>query len=128
MFVRKMKKRVLTFIIINLLIAIIGMLTFLSIRMKIIEYVPDCYFLDNYNFICPSCGGTRLIISLFNLEIKQAFLYNPLIFLLFIYLIIIDIVYFISLFLKRKIQVFRAGHIVMWGIIIVVFTIIRNLF
>lgn len=40
----------------------------------------DCIFLKYFNIICPGCGMTRAVRSLLRLDIKEAFMYHPMVF------------------------------------------------
>jgi len=59
-----------------------------------IEYnltIP-CLFYKISGFYCPGCGVTRMLFSIINLDLYQAFRYNPLIFTMlpFVIIYIID--------------------------------------
>lgn len=122
-----MKKETRTFIIIQILVIFIIAISYLSIRMNWISNLPDCTLRNKYNVICPSCGVTRMGVSLYHLNIKEAFLYNPIFFLILIYTTILYIAYIVRFILKTEIKIFRWWHIIIWGVIILLFTIIRNI-
>lgn len=122
-----MKKETRTFIIIQILVIFIFVISYLSIRLNWIRNLPECTMKSNYNLICPSCGVTRMGVSLYHFKIKEAFLYNPIFFLILIYTTILYITYIISFFLKKEIKIFRWWHIIIWAIMIIIFTIIRNI-
>lgn len=76
---------------------------------------------------CPGCGITRMFISLFKLNIYQAFRYNPLVFIL----LIMCALYFLADFLKFKIS---KAHIklpksiyIILLITVILFGILRNI-
>ncbi|TYB31648.1 MAG: DUF2752 domain-containing protein [Candidatus Mcinerneyibacterium aminivorans] len=50
-----------------------------------------CMFKEITNIPCPTCGGTRLYYNLLDLNLLKAFFYNPLIFLILIFLVIYSI-------------------------------------
>ena len=58
-------------------------------------YIP-CIFHKITHMYCPGCGLTRMIISIFKLDIYQAFRYNPLLFIKSIYNIKKNMVYTIN--------------------------------
>lgn len=122
-----MKKETRTFIIIQILVIFIFVISYLSIRLNWIRILPECTLKNKYNVICPSCGATRMGVSLYHFRIKEAFLYNPIFFLILIYTTILYITYVISFFLKKEIKIFRWWHIIIWAIMIIIFTIIRNI-
>jgi hypothetical protein len=45
------------------------------------EFFPPCLFHKLTGFKCPGCGTQRAIHSILHLEIKQAFRYNPALFI-----------------------------------------------
>jgi len=70
-------KKTRTFIIIQILVILIVLLSYFSIRLNWIRNLPECILKNKYNIICPSCGVTRMGVSLYHFNIKEAFLYNP---------------------------------------------------
>lgn len=66
-----------------------------------------CYFKENFNLLCPSCGATRATISIFKGDIMQAAKYNLIytlaVFPIIMFMIIEDIiVIFLRLIKKTK--------------------------
>ncbi len=49
-------------------------------RLHAIPAIP-CPFKEMTGYPCPTCGSTRLVLSLFHVNLKQAFLWNPGLFL-----------------------------------------------
>ena len=88
-----MKNKYSKLIVLQISILLIVLLIGLFIKLGFTKYLPQCYWLTNYNFYCPSCGSTRCIISLFNFNLIEAFRNNPFLFILIIYLIIINLLY-----------------------------------
>lgn len=124
---RKMKKETKTFIIIQILAILIFILSCLSIRLNWIRFLPECAMRNKFDLYCPSCGVTRMGVSLYKFNIKEAFLYNPVFFCILIYITIMYIAYVLSFFLKRNMKIFKWWHVIVWGVIIIIFTIIRNI-
>ena len=64
-----------------------------------------CPFKEMTGYPCPTCGSTRLVLSLFHLKIENAFFWNPGLFLLGI----VAVIWFghgvISQFMKKKISI-----------------------
>mgnify|MGYP002621658255 CR=1 FL=1 len=52
-------------------------------------FFPKCTFKLLTGYSCPGCGGQRALHSLLNGNFKDAFFYNPLLFLLIPYLILL---------------------------------------
>lgn len=72
------------------------------VKTKLIHFIPNCYWQENYGIICPSCGSTRCIINLVNGNLKLAFFYNPFLFILIIYLLLLDLLYIINTIWNKK--------------------------
>jgi len=88
-----------------------------------------CYFYSHFGILCPSCGGTRLVIDLFTGNIKGAFLIHPVFFVTLVYLFIFNIVFIINSFKKNKICKWmypRITYLVIFLIALILFTILRN--
>lgn len=91
---------------------------YLMEKNNIVIYCP---ILKITGFYCPGCGITRMFISLLSGNIYQAFRYNPLVFILFIFIPIYFIVEkYINKNTKKKI---------LYGllVIVLVYTIARNI-
>lgn len=54
-----------------------------------INLFPKCAFKTLTGYSCPGCGGQRALHSLLNGEIKQAFFYNPILFVAVPYLFLL---------------------------------------
>lgn len=113
-----------------LLISIFSFLVVLIYLMNIYDIKLMCIFKEITGFYCPGCGTTRLLKSLFKLEIKQAFMYNPIVFILmpFIGIYFIDRIR-ISLFNKISFIPLKINK-VFWNIallITIIFGILRNI-
>ena len=105
---------------------IIGFIIFLlgCISLYIVFFtINPCLFYELTGFYCPSCGVTRMFKSLVNLEIYQAFRYNPLVFIL----LIITFIYIIFCFIKKKIIIIEDKYLILLVIIIIAFWILRNI-
>lgn len=92
-------------------------------------YTP-CIFHKLTGFYCPSCGITRCLISIINLDFYQAFRYNQLLFILFPFIASYTVyVFYIWLFNKedkisKKIPKYIWYSLV---IILILFGMIRNI-
>lgn len=113
----------------NLKYAIMAISVFLIyyILNKKFGFSIPCIFYKITGLYCPGCGITRLLFSLINLDIYQAFCYNPLVFILIIigiiYLIIKGFIYFK---LKKEIKIPNNIYIILIAISIV-YGILRNI-
>ena len=116
-------------ILMQMLIIIIILMLLIIAKSSFVQYIPNCYINKNFGLLCPSCGGTRCIINIFNGNIKEAFFYHPIFFITFIYLAAVDIIYIINIFKKNKIFLWiypKPYYAIIWAVILVVYTIIRN--
>lgn len=97
----------------------------------LVIYTPfsmRCYFYELFHLKCPSCGITRMIISIIHFDFKQAFGYNPFIFVSFPY-VICEIIYFIYLNESKK-KMNRINKILLfiWLGLFMLFGIFRNIY
>ncbi|MCI5732615.1 MAG: DUF2752 domain-containing protein, partial [Tenericutes bacterium] len=79
------------------------------------------------NIICAGCGVTRMVKSIFRLEIYNAFLYNPLFFILFSIIILYLLYVLICTILRKKYYVPSIKLLYPLAAIIVIFMILRNI-
>jgi len=89
---------------------------------KYFHFSIPCLFHEITGFYCPGCGITRMLFSLFRLEIYQAFRYNPLVFILFFSYIFYKI---LQLF-DNKI-IIKEKYIMILLVIVIVYGILRNM-
>lgn len=86
-----------------------------------------CIFNKITNLYCPGCGITRMFVSIFHLEIYQAFRFNPLLFIL----LILSILYFIFNWIGNKVfnrQIIINDKIYIGLLVVViVYWILRNI-
>lgn len=71
-------------------------------KTSIIQYVPPCNFKVCFGIICPTCGATRCVSNILDLDFKEAFVYHPTIFILTIYLCLLDLLYIINTLFDKK--------------------------
>ena len=126
-----MNKKYLKLIITELLVIILVMVIFFIVKSNYIYNIsPLCFFKENFDIYCPSCGGTRCIINLINGNILDAFLYNPFIFIIVIYLFLLNIIYILNTIFNKKILKFlypKSYFIILFIFTWIVFTIYRNI-
>lgn len=121
----KKQQKIFIGIQIFIFLSIIGL--YIILNTNIIRFIPGCIFYKKFGLLCPACGGTRFMISLLDLNFVQAFYTHPVFFLLLMYLVILDISYAINIIFNKKIYLFRWWHIVFWGMLLLIFTIFRNI-
>lgn len=64
-------------------IIIISSFSLITILLNI--NMPACYIKKFAGIDCPTCGGTRMVLSLLKFQPINAFFYNPFLFLVLIY-------------------------------------------
>lgn len=69
-----MKNKIKIYTCIRVIIYIVAIICFLLIAAE--KITTHCYWNDNYNFKCPTCGMTRATICLSNFNIREAIKYN----------------------------------------------------
>ena len=118
-----MKKRIL-----NVLIGCILLLLLLLITIKMIDILHfNCIYKKLFNIYCAGCGTTRMIKCILNLEFKEAFMYNPFVFILLI-LFLIYLIYFIVLYIKTGKKAFLNYKIlIVLAITLLIYMLLRNI-
>ena len=92
-------------------------------------YIP-CVFHKLTGLYCPGCGLTRMLYSIIKLDFYAAFRYNPLLFILFPFGLVLFINYVISL-LKNKQPLYLKVPDYIWYILIIlliIYGIVRNIY
>lgn len=89
---------------------------------KYIGFEIKCFIHALTGYYCPGCGITRMFFSIIELDLYQAFRYNPLIFIL----LILSIIYLIINKFIKKI-VIKKNFLIILLIIIILFGILRNI-
>lgn len=89
-----------------------------------------CLFRLIFGIVCPFCGGTRMIDSIIHLDFATAFLFNPLMFLIFIFILIFLIWFTVDIFGKNPKRLHFPDHPtkIIFGIMIlfIIYTVMRN--
>ena len=122
-----MKKQYKRLIIIEIAIILSILLTYLIVKTNIIGSFPKCIFYEKFGIFCPSCGGTRFVVNLFKFKFCNAFLIQPIFFITAIYLGILNITYIINVLFNKKINIFRVWHVIIWLVLLLIYTVIINI-
>ena len=113
----------------KILLTFLVCIIYLFFMMKKHFLIP-CIFHEITGLHCPGCGITRMIISILQLNLYQAFRYNMLIFVLFPFFLVLLFDYGISYFIKKE-PLYKKVSRIVWYIVIfllIVFGILRNIF
>lgn len=114
-------------IVIGLLVGIL-ILFFLNNSSESSWFIT-CPFKMMTGYDCPGCGSQRALCHLLHLHFMQAFLLNPLLFLVAIYTsigLILNLKFFKNRFPQFKVNMFGTKVLMMALILILVFFILRN--
>ncbi len=127
---KKEQNKILKVISVQLMLVLGIILAYLFVRSEYVNIIPECRIYQEFGILCPSCGGTRAVISMTNGNIFDALRYNLIISIGIIYLIIVDIVYIINLkYRNKKIEklILNPYYTILFVVILVVYTVIRNI-
>ena len=86
-----------------------------------------CMYQELFHIACFGCGFTRMVSSLLQFDIYQAFRYNPLCFILIIIGIVFGIINIIYYILKGKLIRIPKIVIIILIIVIIIYMILRNI-
>lgn len=120
------KIRAVQYIVFILSVLIFGIFIYNIEKVDIIDLSCPFYTLTGLN--CPACGATRMVGSILNLDIYQAFRWNPLIFVSIPYYVYVAIALGITYTNTGKISnIHVANSLSVYVIIIFAFAVIRNI-
>lgn len=95
------------------------------------HYMPRCPFYSLTGCLCPGCGSQRALHALLHFDIPTAFAFNPLMVISLPYLSLgVALTFFdrnIAWVRWLRINIFGIYAIWAWGIILVLYWILRNL-
>ncbi len=74
-----------------------------------------------------ACYGTTFAIEMAKFNFVEAFKIHPIFFISVIYLVLLDITYIVNVILKKNINIFKWWHVIIWIILSVIYTILRNI-
>lgn len=103
----------------------------LLINSKFINLIAGCAYNKLTGLLCPTCGGTRCVCSILDGRFYDAMRYNILVFVIIVYFLIVNLIYIINTIFNKKILIIlypKWWHSILIGIIIILFTIFRNIF
>ncbi len=111
---KKMDSRLANFLVANLLLLCVTIITVLLSKTMAFLTNETCTFKQKTGIICPFCGGTRCAVNIMHFNIVEAFKYHPSTTITFIYIIIIDLVYLVDLIKGKECKriVYRVDLIV----------------
>lgn len=111
-------------------LAIVIFAVILVNTVNITQYTIGCWFYQATGLQCPSCGGTRCIINIFQGNFKEAFFLHPIYFITVVYLLIVNIIYIINIDRKEKIAKWiypKPWYAIVLAVILIVYGFLRNI-
>ena len=124
-----MKKRLIKVIIRDVLLLLI-LIGYYFLNKKTEFYIP-CIFHEITGYKCPGCGITHLVFALLKLNIHEAFISNPLVFIympfIIFYFVYLDYLYIYD----KKDKILNKIPNYIWIILIIItliYGIIRNVY
>ncbi len=105
-------------------------LILLIILMNNFDIKLICIFNLFTGFLCPGCGTTRMLKSLFRSKIKEAFMFNPLVFCLLPFIGIYFFDRILVLLFNKKSFISKKVSKFFWNTVLVltiIFGILRNI-
>ena len=124
-----LNKKYSKLIIIQFSIIALLVMIFIFVNSPFRNFVPNCYWKENYNITCPSCGATRCVTNFINSNFKVAFFYNPFLFILIVYLFLLDLLYIINTISGKKYLKFfypKWWYVIIYFSLWAIYTIIIN--
>lgn len=122
-----MKKEYKKLILVQMIIVMFFAICFVFLRSEYISLVPKCIFKENFEILCPACHGTSFAIEMARFNFIQAFKVHPIFFISLIYLVLLDITYIINVIFKKNINIFKWWYLIIWIILLIIYTILRNI-
>ena len=116
-------------LLIQLLILLVLAFIFVFVNSSLINFIPPCFWQENYGLSCPSCGSTRCVINLINCNFHDAFFYNPFLFILIVYLFLLDLLYIINTISNKKYLKFfypKWWYVIIYFSLWAIYTIVIN--
>ena len=123
-----MKKRIIRVVLISLLLATI-LIGYYFINDHFHAGIP-CVIYSTTGYYCPGCGVTRMLFALLRLDIKEAFMYNQLVFILLPFMIMYYLHFMYSYIIGKKTDLLNRLPKGIWVLLVVSvfsFGIMRNL-
>mgnify|MGYP004608959165 FL=1 len=121
---RKRKKKIIIIEIIVFLIICC------FVNSKYINLIPKCWVYENTGLYCFACGGTRCVQNMIKGNLIKAFYENSMIFIMIIYLAILNIIYLYNMGKEEKKLTYlypKWWQVIIFVIIWIIYTIIKNI-
>lgn len=123
------KKKKLLWIQMGIVLSI--SIIYLCMQLVDLRKLPNCMIKEKTGLLCPTCGGTRCVKNFLEGNMIASFSYHPIFFLTIIFLLIWNILYIVSTIRSKNMkQRFypKWYWFLIWGILLMAYTIGRNIF
>ncbi len=124
------KNKIKNMLWLELGILFLVLIIFIIIQFDIIKFIPTCPIHRIFGILCPSCQGTRCVLSFIAGDFAASFTYHPVFFTTIVYLMTVNIIFIVNAFRKKEILTFLYPKTKFWIIFIIIlgiFTIVRNI-
>lgn len=116
------------FITVFLISAFIALLILLIVMSKFYFNIGVvCPFHELFGWDCPGCGGTRMAVSILELDFYQAFRYNPFVFVTAPILAIVYVWQYIVYVKENRLLKYLDTFLITYAVMLFVFGIVRNI-
>ena len=118
-----MIKRLIKVLLIYIVVILLALLL-----VKLVEFLDyECLYKKLLNIYCAGCGTTRMFESIIHLEFYQAFRYNPYMFLIVAFIVIVSIINSVRYIIGKKMYRISRKIIIAIGISLAVYMVLRNI-
>lgn len=114
------------YLIITLIVIIFLGAAFLIVAKEKFNFGIKCPFYELFGVYCPACGGTRMLIELYNCNIHKAFRYNPFVCASIPVLIGVFLIQSYVYIKNNKILTWVVNFILIYAIALIIYAILRN--
>lgn len=125
-----MNKKYKKFILIESAVILGIIFLWIFINSNLILLVPKCMIREYLGILCPGCGGTTCVSNILKGNLLEAAKANIIIFIAILYFRILNIVYIINTFKKKKVLKFvylKEQYVYVWLGMYLIFEIVRNI-
>ncbi len=87
-----------------LVLAFSALTGFIIVKFGLMPHMK-CQFKEFTGYPCPTCGTTRLVLSLYNFDLLSAFKYNPFMFVFGVFLGLWSLSGFLPILVQKKLVI-----------------------
>lgn len=111
-------------------LAVLAFLLLDDIAKYMIDFFPECFFYSRFGMECATCGATRCVYSFFSLDFASSFAFNPYIFCLIVYILVVFVLLNLAALKLRFAQsscraLLSWQAVTVWGALFAAFAVYR---